>query len=117
MMSLIDWSRLDGPGVVWNFLARRVMPCQRRVHSAYEYVGSQDPTRMHWDSLEKSEIQRFMNELFNLADSNFIQSDDRMHVFKIGRPAPKVNEYLGLIVLLFEYCNLLTDNLSLLYRR
>jgi len=27
LMSLIDWSRLDGPGVVGNFLARRVMPC------------------------------------------------------------------------------------------
>jgi len=27
LMGLIDWSRLDGPGVVRNFLARRVMPC------------------------------------------------------------------------------------------
>jgi len=56
LMGLIDWSRLDGPGVVRNFLARRVMPCQRRVHSVYEYAGSQDPTRMHRDNLEKSEI-------------------------------------------------------------
>jgi len=39
-MSLIDWSRLDGPGVIRNFIVRRVMPCQRRVHSAYEYTGS-----------------------------------------------------------------------------
>jgi len=62
--------------VVGNFLARRVMPCQRRVHSVYEYVGSQDLTRMHRDSLEKSEIQRLMNELFNLADNNFVRSDD-----------------------------------------
>jgi len=117
LMSLIDWSCLDGPGVVGNFLARRVMPCQRRVHSAYEYVGSQDPTRMHRDSLEKSEIQWLMNELFNLANNNFVRSDDRMHAFKLGRPAPKVNEYLGLFVLLFEYYSLLTDDLSLLYRR
>ena len=35
-----------------------------------------------------------MNELFNLSDDNFVRSDDRMHAFKLGRPAPKVNEYL-----------------------
>jgi len=117
LMSLIDWSRLDGPGVVGNFLVRRVMPCQRRVHSAYEYAGSQDPTRMHRDGLEKSEVQRLMNELFNLTDDNFVRSDDRMHAFKLGRPAPKVNEYLCLFVLLCEYYSLLTDDLSLLYCR
>ena len=84
MMTLIDWSWLDGPGVVGNFLSRRVMPCQRRVHSAYEYAGSQDPTRMHRDSSEKSEIQRRINELFNLADNSFVRSDDGMHAFKLG---------------------------------
>jgi len=68
------------------------MPCQKRVHSAYEYAGSQDPTRMHPDSLERSEVQRLMNELFNVSDNNFVSSDDRMHAFKLGRPAPKVNE-------------------------
>jgi len=99
-MTLIDWSRLDGPGVVGNFLSRRVMPCQRRVHSAYEYQGSQDSTRMHQDSLEKPEIQRRINELFNLADSSFERSDDRMHAYKLGRPAPKVNEVLSLFVML-----------------
>jgi hypothetical protein len=57
LMSLIDWSRLDGPGVVGNFIVLRVMPCQRRVHSAYEYVGSQDPTRMCPNGLEKAEVQ------------------------------------------------------------
>ena len=72
LMSLIDWSRLDGPGVVGNFLMRRVMPCQRRVHSAYEYAGSQDPTRMCPDGLEKAEVQQLMNELFNLFDDNFV---------------------------------------------
>ena len=56
LMSLIDWSHLDGPGVVGNFLSQRVMPCQRRIHSAYEYRGSQDSTRMHRDNLEKPEI-------------------------------------------------------------
>jgi len=53
LMSLIDWSRLDGPAVVGNFLVRRVMPCQRRVHAAYEYQGGQDSTRLHTDNLEK----------------------------------------------------------------
>jgi len=72
LMTLIDWSRLDGPGVVGNFLSRRDMPCQRRVHLAYEYQGSQDSTSMHRDKLKKPEIQRRSNELFNLADNSFI---------------------------------------------
>ena len=47
---------------------------------------------MHRDNLEKSEIQRRINELFNLADSSFMRSDDRMHANKLGRLAPKVND-------------------------
>ena len=35
-----------------------------------------------------------MNELFNLSDDNFVRSSDRMHAFKLGRPAPKVNKFL-----------------------
>jgi len=72
LMSLVDWSRLDGPGVVGNFIVRRVMPCQRKVHSAYEYAGNQDPTRMSPDGLEKAEVQQLMNELFKLIDDNFV---------------------------------------------
>jgi len=48
------------------------MPCLRRVHSAYEYAGSQDPTRMSAEGLEKVEVQQLMNELFNFADDNFV---------------------------------------------
>jgi hypothetical protein len=92
-MKLIDWSRLDGPGVVGNFTVRRVMPCQRRVHSAYEYAGNQDPTRMSPDGLEKTEVQQLMNELFNFTDGNFVRSSDRIHAFKLGRPAPMVNKW------------------------
>ena len=90
LLKLIDWSRLDGPGVVGNFICRRVMPCQRRVHSSYEYAGSQDPTRMSPIVLEKTEVQQLMNELFNFRDDNFVRGSDRMHAFKLGRPAPKV---------------------------
>ena len=60
----------------------------------YEYAGSQDPTRMCPDGLEKAEVQQLMNELFNLSDDNFVRSGDRMHAFKLGRPAPKVNKFL-----------------------
>jgi len=93
LMNLIEWSRLDGQGVVGNFLRRRVLPCQRRVHTAYEYQGSQDSTRMHKDNLEKLEVQRQINELFNLADSSFVRSNNWMHAYKLGRPAPKVRNY------------------------
>jgi hypothetical protein len=90
LMKLIDWSRLDGLGVVGNFVCRRVMPCQKRVHSAYEYAGSQDPTRMRPEVLEKAEVQQLLNELFNFADGSFIRGSDRVQAFKLGRPAPKV---------------------------
>jgi len=56
LMGLIDWLCLDGLGVVGNFHARRVMPCQRRVHAVYEYQGGQDSTRLRPDNLEKPEI-------------------------------------------------------------
>ena len=92
-MNLIEWSCLDGHGVVGNILRRRVLPCQRRVHTAYEYQGSQDSTRMHKDNLEKLEVQRQINELFNLADSSFVRSNNWMHAYKLGRPAPKVRNY------------------------
>ena len=90
LMKLIDWSRLDGLGVVGNFICRRVMPCQKRVHSAYEYAGSADPTRMRSEILEKAEVQQLLNELFNFADGGFIRGSDRVQAFKLGRPAPKV---------------------------
>jgi len=66
------------------------MPCQKRVHSAYEYAGSQDPTGMSPEVLEKGEVQQLLNELFNFADDSFVRSGDRMQAFKLGRPAPKV---------------------------
>ena len=74
------------------FLARRVMPCQRRVHTAYEYQGGQDSTKLRPENFEKSEIQQRINELFNLGDSSFVRSDNPMHAYKLGWPAPKVIE-------------------------
>jgi len=68
------------------------MPYQTRVHSAYEYQCGQDSTRIHRDNLEKPEIQRRINELFHLADNSFVRSDNRMHAYKLSRPAPKVVE-------------------------
>jgi hypothetical protein len=90
LMNLIKWSRLDGPGVVGNFLSRQVQPCQRRVHPGYVYQGSQATTRMHRDKLDKTEIHCRISELFNLADSNFVRSDNQMHAYKLAQPASKV---------------------------
>jgi hypothetical protein len=100
LMKLIDWSRLDGLSVVGNFICRRVMPCQKRVHSAYEYAGSADPTRMRSEILEKAEVQQLLNELFNFADGGFTRSSDRVQAFKLGRPAPKVCSIARLIILM-----------------
>jgi len=80
LMSLIQWSRLDRLAVVGSFLSRRVQPCQRRVHSGYEYQGNQDTTSMKKESLEKTEVHHRISELFN--DSGFVRSNDRMHAYK-----------------------------------
>ena len=101
LMNLIEWSRLDGPGVVGYFLSRRVQPCQRRVHPGYEYQGSQDMTRMLKENPEKTEVHRRISELFNLTDSSFVRSDDRMHVYKLARPAPKVSNQFAQFASLF----------------
>jgi len=56
---------------------------------------------MHKDNLEKLEIQCKINKLFNLANSSFVRSDNRMHAYKLGRPAPKVkHEFTRLAILL-----------------
>jgi len=109
LIKLIDWSRLDGLGVVGNFFCRRVMPCQKRVHSVYEYAGSQDPTRMSPEVLEKAEVQQLLNELFNLADGSFVRSSDRVQAFKLGRPAPKVTlqtdfAFRTIVLLVVDLC-------------
>jgi hypothetical protein len=47
---------------------------------------------MKKERIEKAEVHRRINELFNLSDSNFVASDDRMHAYKLARPPPKVTE-------------------------
>jgi hypothetical protein len=46
---------------------------------------------MKKERIGEVEIHRQINELFNLADSNFALSDNRMHTYKLARPPPKVN--------------------------
>ena len=60
------------------------------MHAAYEYQGRQDSTRLCPANLEKPKIQQRINELFNLGDSSFVRSDNRMLAYKLGRLAPKV---------------------------
>jgi hypothetical protein len=68
LMALFSWNRLDGPAVVRNFISRRVQPCQRRVHTGYEYQGLADQTRMRAEDLDHDEVIRRIGESFNLAD-------------------------------------------------
>jgi len=58
-------------------------------------------TKMHKENLEKTEIHRWISKLFNLADSNFVQSDDRMHAYKLARPPPKVSNKFVQFPILF----------------
>jgi hypothetical protein len=55
-MNLIQWPHLDGPAVVGSFLSRRIQPCERRIHSGYEYQGNADTTRMNKEILERPEV-------------------------------------------------------------
>jgi hypothetical protein len=68
LMALLPWNQLDGVAVARNFLSRRVQPCQRRVHTEYEYQGSADQTRMRSEDLDHDEVICRIGELFNLAD-------------------------------------------------
>jgi len=68
---------------------------------------------MHRDNMEKLENQRRINELFNLADSSFMHSDDRMHTYKLGQPTPKVT--MIMINLRFVNCHALLRTAYCLY--
>jgi hypothetical protein len=41
-------------------------------------------TRMKKENLEKTEIHHQISELFNLVDSGFVWSEDRMHSYKLA---------------------------------
>jgi hypothetical protein len=43
------------------------------------------------ENLEKAKIQHQISEPFNLADSSFVRSDDRMHSYKLAPPPPMVS--------------------------
>jgi hypothetical protein len=58
----------------------------------YEYQGNLDSTWMKMERIEKAEVHHRINELFNLSDSSFVASDDRMHANKLAQPPPKVTE-------------------------
>ena len=80
----MPWSKLDGPSVVGNFISRRVQPCQKRVHSAYEYQGRVDPTRMRSEDLTPAEVREAIAELFNLADANYAPISVIERAFKLA---------------------------------
>jgi hypothetical protein len=50
---------------------------------------------MKKENLDKTKVQHQISELFNLADSGFVWSGDRMHGYKLARPPPNVsNKFL-----------------------
>jgi hypothetical protein len=71
LMALLPWNHLDGPTMAGSFISRRVQPCQRRVHTGYEYQGSADQTRMRSEDLDRDKVVRRIGELFNLADQSY----------------------------------------------
>jgi hypothetical protein len=90
-MVLLPWNRLDGPAVAGNFISRHVQPCQRRVHTRYEYQGLADQTRMRSEYLDSDEVIRRIGELFNLANQSYLPPNRIQRAYKLIRPAPKVN--------------------------
>jgi hypothetical protein len=92
LMALLPWNCLDGPAVAGSFISRRVQPCQRRVHTGYEYQGSAHQTRMRSKDLDHDEVILRIGELFNLADQSYSPPSRIQHAYKLIRPAPKVNE-------------------------
>jgi hypothetical protein len=45
---------------------------------------------MKKERIEEVEIHHRINKLFNLSNSNFVLSDNRMHTYKLAQPPPKV---------------------------
>jgi hypothetical protein len=91
-VALLPWNCLDGPAVAGSFISRCVQPCQRRVQAGYEYQGSADQRRMHLEDLDHDEVIRQIGELFNLAYQSYSPPSRIQHVYKLIRPAPKVNK-------------------------
>ena len=43
--------QITGASVVAHWAIRRVLPLQRRVHFAFEYIGEEDPPRYSWEKI------------------------------------------------------------------
>jgi hypothetical protein len=96
LMALLPWNRLDGPAVAGNFISRRVQPCQRRVHTGYEYQGSSNQTRMCSEDVDHDKVVRRIRELFNLVDQSYSRSSRIQHAYKLIRLVSKVTtQFLG----------------------
>jgi hypothetical protein len=82
-MELLPWNRLDGLAVAGSFISRRVQPCQKRVHTGYEYQGSADRTIMRLKRLHEDKIKRRIAELFNLANPSYHPLSVIVHAYKL----------------------------------
>jgi len=52
-MKILKKIKLDGVGVVVNFVCRRILPCKERFIPTYEYAGDDDITQEAPKKLEK----------------------------------------------------------------
>jgi hypothetical protein len=68
--------------VATNWLAFRVMPLKKPIHSGWEYGGHKDPTRESTDKIEFSEVLKLLQEMFNNTSS--WSTPEQVHAYHLG---------------------------------
>jgi hypothetical protein len=64
LMELTDRRRLDGMIIASNVMLGQVQACKDRIHPDYEWRGDQDPTREVPEKINRDEVLRRLDLIF-----------------------------------------------------
>jgi len=88
LLTLIDWRRVDRVIVAMNFTFWRCQPSKERAHPANEFRGDTDGTREVPEPIDRDEVMRRVEVLFNLMGCCKI--DDLQRAFSVVNLPPWV---------------------------
>jgi hypothetical protein len=63
-VNLLKEQDLTGVGIAAHWLARRVQPLKKQVHSGWAYCGLQDPTHESHENISPDILVKHLGELF-----------------------------------------------------
>jgi hypothetical protein len=96
---------LTGAYIASDWLAKRLQPLKLRVHPAYEYSGSLDPTRESDVDLPAATSITVMNSLFENYRERLAQCTIVPYSLQNPRPEVKTCKTFKLIVMSIKFCN------------